>query len=305
MGKALICKNLKKYYGKVKAVDGISFYINRGEVYGLLGPNGAGKTTTLEVFEGLRKPDSGEVTILGINAFTEIDRIKQRIGVQLQSTALGEKLKVGEAIRLFRSFYDKQADYDWLIDLMLLREKENTLYEHLSGGQKQRLALALALVNDPDIIFLDEPTSGLDPQARRKLWDVIRKMKSMKKTVILTTHYMDEAEKLCDRVAIVDKGKIIAEDKPQNLIDTMETNNRIHFRASSKFTKKDLSTLAAVNNVFINDSEYIIQSRDLQKSLVALLDTAKKRGSELSELKVTKATLEDLFIEKTGRSLRD
>ncbi len=301
----LKCENLKKYYGKIKAVDGISFEIKKGEVYGLLGPNGAGKTTTLEIFEGLRKADSGGVTILGFDAFKEIDKVKEHIGVQLQSTALGDKIKVSEAIRLFASFYKSSADYDWVLDLINLKEKENSLYQHLSGGQKQRLALALALVGEPDLIFLDEPTTGLDPQARRKLWDVIIKMREMKKTVILTTHYMDEAERLCDRVAIIDKGKIIAEDSPQKLINSMKTNATIHFHSEAKIAKKSLEELNAVHHVYNKDGSYILHTKDLQKSLVALLKLTDDKKNEFSELNIYKSTLEDLFLEKTGRSLRD
>jgi len=301
----VICKGLKKYYGRVKAVDGISFSIKKGEVYGFLGPNGAGKTTTLEILEGLRKADAGEVRIFGLDGFKNQQKIKERFGVQLQATSLDEKIKVGEALRLFAGFYKKQADINYLLKLVSLEEKEKSLYETLSGGQKQRLALALALVNEPELIFLDEPTSGLDPQARHNLWDILMKMKKKNKTIILTTHYMEEAEKLCDRVAIIDHGEIIAEDTPENLIDSINLSSSITFKTKAKIDKDKFCGIKGVNRVFSQNSEYVLHSTRLQRTLVGVLEMAKKEDFEIEHLSVTRPTLEDVFLELTGRSLRD
>jgi ABC-2 type transport system ATP-binding protein len=298
-------KGLKKYYGKVKAVDRIDFTIKKGEVYGFLGPNGAGKTTTLEILEGLRKADAGEVKIFGLDAFKDQQKIKEKIGVQLQATSLDEKMKVGEALRLFAGFYKKQADYNYLLKLVSLEEKEKSLYETISGGQKQRLALALALVNEPELIFLDEPTSGLDPQARHNLWDILIKMKKKNKTIILTTHYMEEAEKLCDCVAIIDHGKIIAEDTPKNLIDSIKLSSSITFKTKTKIDSNRFCEIEGVSRVFSQNSEYVLHCSRLQKTLVGVLEMAKKDEFVIEHLSVTRPTLEDVFLELTGRSLRD
>lgn len=305
MEKVLIVEGLKRYYGKVKAVDGISFEIERGEVYGFLGPNGAGKTTTLEIIEGLRKAQAGKISIFGLDSIKEQQKIKEKFGIALQATSLDEKVKVGEALKLFASFYQKQSDYDRLIDLVSLRDKEKALYETLSGGQKQRLAVALALVNDPELVFLDEPTTGLDPQARHNLWDIILKMKEMKKTVILTTHYMEEAEKLCDRVAIIDHGKIIAEGAPQELISRLKLSSSIDFKTADKIKPELLERLKGVKNVFVENSDYLIHSDNLQDTLMALLTLINKHCWIIEELNITRATLEDVFLELTGRRLRD
>jgi ABC-2 type transport system ATP-binding protein len=305
MEKVLIVEGLKKHYGKVKAVDGISFEIERGEVYGFLGPNGAGKTTTLEIIEGLRKAQAGKVSIFGLDSIKEQQKIKEKFGIALQATSLDEKVKVGEALKLFASFYEKQSNYDELIDLVSLRDKEKALYETLSGGQKQRLAVALALVNDPEIVFLDEPTTGLDPQARHNLWDIILKMKEMKKTVILTTHYMEEAEKLCNRVAIIDHGKIIAEGAPQELISKLKLSSSIDFKTADKIKPELLERLKGVKNVFVENSDYLIHSDNLQGTLMALLTLINKHCWIIEELNITRATLEDVFLELTGRRLRD
>jgi ABC-2 type transport system ATP-binding protein len=303
--KILICQGLKKHYGNVKAVDGIDFYINTGEVYGFLGPNGAGKTTTLEILEGLRKPDAGKITILGYDAQEDLKRIKERVGIQLQATALDDKIKVGEALSLFGSFFNQQADHQELLNLVSLKDKEYALYETLSGGQKQRLAVALALVNQPDLIFLDEPTTGLDPQARRNLWDIILKMKAASKTIILTTHYMEEAEKLCDRVAIIDHGKIISTGTPKKLIDDLNMNSSIHFITDVKINPQQFEALRGGQRVFVQGSEYTVHSGNLQETLADLLAMANDKRFVIEELSVTRATLEDVFLEMTGRSLRD
>lgn len=305
MEKVLVVDGLKKHYGKVKAVDGISFEISRGEVYGFLGPNGAGKTTTLEIIEGLRKAQSGKISIFGLDSSKEQQKIKEKFGIALQATSLDRKVKVGEALKLFASFYKNQTDFDELIELVSLRDKEKALYETLSGGQKQRLAVALALVNDPDLVFLDEPTTGLDPQARHNLWDIILKMRDMKKTIILTTHYMEEAEKLCDRVAIIDHGKIIAEGAPSELISKLNLSSSIDFKTADKIKPELLEKLKGVKHVFVQNSDYLIHSNRLQDTLMALLTLINKHCWVIEELNITRATLEDVFLELTGRRLRD
>jgi len=218
---AVRCQNLQKRYGEVVAVDGLSFEVRRGECYGLLGPNGAGKTTTIEILEGLLTPDGGEVEVLGHQWKTDERQLRQRLGVQLQETQFTDKLTVEETIRLFRSFYNRGKTVEELLGLVELDSKRRSWVVKLSGGQKQRLSIACALAGDPDLLFLDEPTTGLDPQSRRQLWGVLTRFRAAGGTVVITTHYMDEAETLCDRVAIVDQGHVIAEDTPKNLIASL------------------------------------------------------------------------------------
>jgi len=218
---AVRCQNLQKRYGDVVAVDGLSFEVRRGECYGLLGPNGAGKTTTIEILEGLLAPDGGDVEVLGHRWKTDEQQLRQRLGVQLQETQFTDKLTVEETLRLFRSFYDRGKTVDELLGLVELESKRRSWVVKLSGGQKQRLSIACALAGDPDLLFLDEPTTGLDPQSRRQLWNVLARFREAGGTVLLTTHYMDEAETLCDRVAIVDQGHVIAEDTPKNLTSAL------------------------------------------------------------------------------------
>ena len=222
---------LKKYYGTTKAVDGLSFFVREGEIFGMLGPNGAGKSTTIEMIEGLRAPDAGTITVLGLNQPRDTQAIKQRIGIQLQTTALYPLLTVTEVLDLFRAFYRKRQTLPTndLIHMVNLEEKRTTRCKDLSGGQQQRLSVALALVNDPDLIFLDEPTTGMDPQARRQLWDVIRDLRSQGKTILMTTHYMEEAQELCNRIAIVDHGKILEMDTPNAMIHKFFTDVSIEF----------------------------------------------------------------------------
>src|SRR3990172_8246430 len=236
-------KGVSKSYGALRAVDDLSFTVSRGEIFGLLGPNGAGKTTTLEIIEGLRSQDKGEIYIEGYNVLKELDKVKEVIGVQLQRTSIYNKIKIGEAIKLFGGYYKKRKGVDELLKLVALEDKKNVYHMKLSGGQQQRFALALALVNDPSIVFLDEPTTGLDPQARHNLWGIIEKMKSDKKTVILTTHYMAEAEKLCDRIAIVDQGRKIAEGTPRGLIAQLNVESCLEFSADGVFIDEDFSRL--------------------------------------------------------------
>ncbi len=301
----LTVSSISKSYAELRAVDDVSFSVQRGEVFGLLGPNGAGKTTSLEIIEGLRKPDQGEVHINGFNVRDEADEVKQIIGVQLQSTSLFNNIKVDEAIDLYGGYYRKRLSTESLLDLVSLREKRKTFHKNLSGGQQQRLALALALVNDPELVFLDEPTTGLDPQARRNLWEIIRSMKADGKTVILTTHYMEEAEQLCDRLVIMDHGRIIAEGAPYELVGQLKIDSCLRFAQNDKLGEQQLTELPAVTRIRIKNERVELYSRDVQQSIVALIELARSSGVEVEDLHVSQPNLEDLFLDLTGRSLRE
>lgn len=304
---AIKVQDLRKYYGETKAVDGINFSVHQGEVFGMLGPNGAGKTTTVEIIEGLRAADSGQVTVLGMDVGKDADKIKARIGVQLQTTALYPLLTVQEVINLFRSFYPGRVrETDYVIDLVDLEEKKNTRSKDLSGGQQQRLSMALALVNIPDIIFLDEPTTGLDPQARRKTWDVIKQVSDEGTTVFLTTHYMEEAERLCDRVAVIDYGKIIALDTPADLINTHFEESAIEFELNGGTVDlKALARLAGVTDARQDGSTVTLYSTAVPRTLAMLTDLGEAKGLVLDYLHVRRATLEDVFLKLTGRRIRE
>ncbi len=298
-------RNISKSYGSTLAVDSLSFSAFRGEVFGLLGPNGAGKTTTLEMIEGLRQPDAGEIFINGMNVRTDLAKVKEVIGVQLQATSLYDKIKVGEALSLYGGYYRKQRSTTELLKLVSLEDKRNDYHKNLSGGQKQRLALALTLVNDPQVVFLDEPTTGLDPQARRNLWDIINVMRSDDKTVILTTHYMEEAEQLCDRIAIMDHGKVIAEGTTGKLIEEMAVDNCIEFQEIAELPADLLSALPAVTRVQQRGGNVEVFSKHPQSTLVGLLETAENKQVNINDLHIRRPTLEDLFLELTGRRLRE
>jgi ABC-2 type transport system ATP-binding protein len=297
--------NLRKHYGETKAVDGISFNVFSGEVFGMLGPNGAGKTTAVECLEGLRDADGGTITILGMLQGPNTDRLKARIGVQLQSTGLYPKLTVRELLSLFASFYPKPLSVDYLLDLVDLQEKARTQSKQLSGGQKQRLSLALALVGDPDIIFLDEPTTGLDPQARRALWDIIIDLKQQGKTVVLTTHYMEEAEQLCDRVGVMDHGRIMELDKPAALISRYFKETAIEFAATEDWPVEQVKALTGVTNMLVEDGHIVVYSSDVPRTMAGLLEISSSRGFTLSNMIVRQATLEDVFLKLTGRRIRE
>ena len=296
---------ISKSYGKIKAVNQLSFTAFRGEIFGLLGPNGAGKTTTLEMIEGLRTPDSGRIYVNGHDVNKDLQKVKEIIGVQLQSTSLYNKIKVGEAIELFGNYYKKRRSVEELLKLVSLEDKRNSYHQDLSGGQKQRLALAITLVNDPQIVFLDEPTTGLDPQARRNLWDIISKMKSEKKTIIITTHYMEEAEKLCNRIAIMDHGRILAQGTPYELIAQLKVSSCVEFNSNGSFNTGDLQSLSSVTKVVNKGALMELFSNDPQKTLLSLMELSKSKKQEIKDLHIRKATLEDLFLELTGRSLRE
>ena len=304
---ALLVRDLHKAYGDVVAVNGLDLTVATGECFGLLGPNGAGKTTTIEICEGLTAPDSGDVTVLGLHWSSDASRLRQRLGIALQETELSEKLTVAETIRLFRSFYDRGRDIDEVVALVQLDEKRDARVGKLSGGQKQRLALACALVGDPELLFLDEPTTGLDPQSRRQLWELIEELKAGGRTILLTTHYMDEAERLCDRVAIVDHGKVIALDTPAALIRSLGTEHVVEFAVTSG-APVDAAVLGALDGVRgarRADGVWQLDVAELHRAVPALLGELSRRGAELTELRTHSATLEDVFVSLTGRKLRE
>jgi len=298
-------EGLIKTYGETRAVDGISFEVPRGTIFGMLGPNGAGKTTTVEVLEGLRQPDAGEVRVLGIDAVRDADQLRARIGVSLQTAALYPKLTVFEVLTLFRAFYPSGREPDDLIQLMDLGEKRSTRTQNLSGGQRQRLSVALALVNDPELVFLDEPTTGMDPAARRALWDIILTLKGEGKTVLLTTHYLEEAEVLCDRVAIMDHGKILEEGTVEELVRRRFKERAVRFDAIDGLTDQQLASMPGVSSVKHEDGEVLVYTADVAATIGAVLDASEALGVEPENLGVRRATLEDVFLDLTGRALRD
>ena len=298
-------KDLVKAYGDVKAVRGISFNIAKGEVFGMLGPNGAGKSTTVEIIEGLRRADSGSATVLGINISKDTKTVKERIGVQSQSPALFPDLQVKELINFFRSLYKKSVLTSQIIDLASLQESRDILFRNLSGGQQQRLSVALAFVNDPEIIVLDEPTTGLDPQARRAMWEVIENFRNSGKTVLLTTHYMEEAQRLCDRIAIMDYGKIIALSSPQQLIESNIKESAIQFKMKEYPGDQVLASLPDVTKVIKEGDDIVVYTNNITAVIAGLLSLASQRSTELSELSVRQATLEDVFLKLTGKRIRD
>jgi ABC-2 type transport system ATP-binding protein len=302
---AVRVRNLKKAYQDVQAVDGLDLEIRQGECFGLLGPNGAGKTTSIEICEGLTQPDSGEVEILGLRWTSGSRELRQRLGIQLQDTQLSEKLTVFETVRLFRSFFREGPAASDVIALVQLEERRNARVGGLSGGQKQRLALACALVGNPDLLFLDEPTTGLDPQARRQLWDLIDQFKLDGRTIVLTTHYMDEAERLCDRVAIMDHGKVIALGTPRELIASIGVEHMVEFSSGHQFDVSHLRGMDGVHDVQSENGNVRLHVMELHKAVPALLSELTRQGVSLTELRTHSATLEDVFVALTGRHLRD
>jgi len=305
---ALAIRGLHKSYGDVRAVSDLDLSVPVGECFGLLGPNGAGKTTTIEICEGLLEPDSGEVEVLGMRWQHDEHALRELLGIQLQETQLSEKLTVAETVRLFRSFYKKGRAVDDVITLVQLEEKTRARVGTLSGGQKQRLAVACAIVGDPKLLFLDEPTTGLDPQSRRQLWDLITQFRAEGRTVVLTTHYMDEAERLCDRVAIVDHGKVIALDTPRALIASLGAEHVIGFTLEGEPTPIDetaLRALAGVTAARRDNGAFELTSKELRLTIPSLLAFLERNRLRLAELRSHSATLEDVFVSLTGRHLRD
>lgn len=300
------CVGLVKRFADVTAVNGLDLEVYAGECFGLLGPNGAGKTTTVEILEGLTRPDEGTVELLGQRWGTSNDRaLRGRIGVQLQETQLAEKVTVVETLRLFRSFYKRGHSVDEVIQTVALEEKRNARVGKLSGGQKQRLAVACALVSDPELLFLDEPTTGLDPQARLSLWAVVEKFRESGGTILLTTHYMEEAARLCDRVAIMDHGKIIALGTPLELIESLGADQIIEFRVTKEIDGEALTNLPGVTNLHKHGDDYSLTVAEIGIALPALLAEIKRQESELVSLTTHQATLEDVFVSLTGRMLRE
>ncbi|HEY6371803.1 MAG TPA: ABC transporter ATP-binding protein [Candidatus Sulfotelmatobacter sp.] len=309
MPTAIQCRDLRKTYdGKVEAVRGLNLEIQTGECFGLLGPNGAGKTTTIEILEGLLEPTSGQVSILGY-AWRENEReMREWLGISLQETRLSEKLSVRETIELFASFYRQPRSSDEVLEQLQLTEKADSWVGKLSGGQRQRLAVATALVCNPKILFLDEPTTGLDPQSRRQLWDIIRGFQRDGGTVLLTTHYMDEAERLCDRLAIVDHGQIIAEGSPADLIERLGGHHVVEFSVSGGSDGASLQAwngLPSVESVREDDGLVALNVKQPHLTIPALLDAIDRQGSHLQHLTTRQASLEDVFVRLTGRHLRE
>jgi ABC-2 type transport system ATP-binding protein len=298
-------QGLYKNYGTVAALRGVDFSVEQGEVFGLLGPNGAGKTTTVEILEGMRTPDRGLARVCGLNPEKSGNRFKEMIGAVLQSTSLPDKIRVKEAIELFAKFYSARANTDDLLKRFQLDEKRDAFYSQLSGGQKQRLALAMALVNNPQVIFLDEPTAGLDPQVRREIYDIIEELKSEKKTVLLTTHYIEEAERLCDRVAIIDYGRVIKTGTPRELKHTSAGTTRIEVRLARPVSDGILARLDGVADCREFDGTYVVHSTRAPQTIVALVKELESENNELQSLEMFSPSLEDVFIELTGRRLRD
>ena len=304
-GSVIRVRGLVKRYGEVKAVDGIDFDVAPGEVFGLLGPNGAGKTTTVEILEGLRAPDAGEAIVLGVDVAKGAESLKPRIGVSLQTASLYPKLTVVEVIDLFRSFYATSRPTAELVDMLELGERKDARTKELSGGQRQRLSVALALVNDPELIFLDEPTTGLDPAARRSLWDLIRDLKAKGRSVLLTTHYMEEAEILCDRLAIMDHGHILEMGTVDELISKRFKERAVRFDRIDGIDDPTLAALSAVTSVKHDDDAVLLYSTDVAATVGGLLALTEANGVEPQNLGIRRATLEDVFLDLTGRALRD
>ena len=325
-GPALLLRGIRKAFGDVKAVDGLDLEVARGECFGLLGPNGAGKTTTIEICEGLTAPDAGTVELLGLNWAAGAGELRQRIGIQLQETQFPDKLTVEETLRLFRSFFKRGISVDESIGTAQLEEKRSSRVAGLSGGQKQRLAMACALVGDPELLFLDEPTTGLDPQARRHLWDLVERLKQAGRTIILTTHYMEEAERLCDRVAIMDHGRVIAQGTPQQLIATLGGEDIVEFAVGGAIDSQVsearpgapnhpasrtivnaglLRAIPGVQSAIVDEGLHRLSVSELHVAVPRIFAALRDEGLHLSEFRTHSATLDDVFLELTGRNLRD
>ena len=303
MHEVIWVEGLHKTYGAVKAVDGVDLIVEEGEIFGMVGPNGAGKTTTIECIEGLRTPDSGKITVLGMDPQKQSSDLYELIGMQLQGSSLYPHIKVGEALELFSSFYSHPAPKDELLERLGLSEKENVYFSKLSGGQKQRLFICLALINKPQLVFFDELTTGLDPQARRATWDLVRGVREQGHTVFLTTHFMDEAENLCDRVAVMDHGKIVALGKPSDLIEQYAHETRIRLPQSLKEETDWLSAIRGVISVEVGEDFTLINFNN--ENIVELLQLLDQHGISLKGLHIQQSSLEDVFLSLTGNEMRD
>jgi len=295
---------LRKMYGDLAAVDGVSFEVRRGEIFGLVGPNGAGKTTTIECLEGLRQADGGEIQVLGLDPRRDGPALRQKIGAQLQESALPDRIRVWEALDLFSSFYAHPSPWKPLLEQLGLVEKRDAAFGKLSGGQKQRLFIALALVNNPDLVFFDELSTGLDPQARRSMWDFIRTIRAAGKAVFLTTHYMEEAERLCDRVAVIDHGRLAALDTPDKLIRGLGAENRVVFTTDTAVDPALFRALPGVTRVEPVSERTIVYGRD-DRLVVEVVNALSLNRIKFRDLRTEQADLEDVFLALTGREMRD
>jgi len=306
-GNAISVRNLYKTYGQVEAVRGVDLDVRAGEVFGLLGPNGAGKTTTVEILEGLRQRTSGDVSVLGFDPATQSREVKERIGVCLQATNLPDKIKITEALELFDAFYTRHTDRDRILQRLQLWEKRNAFYSTLSGGQKQRVALALALLNDPALLFLDEPTTGLDPQVRLEIHKLILELKQDKRTILLTTHYIEEAERLCDRVAIVDQGQIIAFGTPREIQERTLGESMIEIVTDRAMPFDDLPESLKTHKYVTGDAgkRISMQSGNPARTIAELVKWVEQQSLNLVDIHLKRPTLEDVFIELTGKRLRE
>jgi len=296
-------EDLHKQYEGIRALCGVTFEIHQGEVFGLLGPNGAGKTTTIEILEGLRRPDSGRVTVCGMDPAREKAALKERIGAQLQATVLHDKIRVEEALELFASFYREPASVGMLLERFGLVEKRRSFFEKLSGGQKQRLALALALVNNPELVLLDEPTVGLDAQVRRDIYALIEQFRAEGRTTLLTTHYIEEAERLCDRVAIIDRGQVIALGTPRELVEASGKGTRLELRLAKPVALDRLRQLEAVTDCREAEGIYYLHAQPPAQAVAALVRLLEAEDNVLVDLHMSQPTLEDVFVEMTGRKM--
>ncbi|MFQ5823071.1 MAG: ABC transporter ATP-binding protein [bacterium] len=301
---AVKVEKLRKAYGSVVAVNDISFEVYEGEIFGMVGPNGAGKTTTIECIEGLRQPAGGNIQVLGLDPKKQGYALRQRIGVQLQESELPRHIKVWEALDLFASFYSRSNDWNTLLEQMGLLDKRNASYSKLSGGQKQRLFIALSLVNDPELVFLDELTTGLDPQARRTMWDLVLDIRNQGKTVFLTTHFMEEAQRLCDQVAIIDHGSIVALDSPENLIRNLGAENRVVFSVDGVFDLNPLRQLATVRHVEQIGERIVVYGQG-DPLVVDVVNALSSNGVHFRDLRTEQPSLEDVFLTLTGKEMRD
>ena len=299
------CRGLHKHFGDTHAVRGLDLDVTGGECFGLLGPNGAGKTTTIEILEGIQEADSGEVEVLGMTWRRDAAALRPRLGIQLQETELPDKLTVAETVRLFRSLYPEGWTEDELVARVELEEKRGTQVRNLSGGQRQRLSLACALAGRPDILFLDEPTTGLDPQSRRHIWDLCTDFRAAGGTILLTTHFMDEAERLCDRLAIIDHGQVLVEGTPAELIGSLGGEHVVEFSASRELSIDELTALPGVTSAAARDGGYHLTTAEPHRAVSAVFGMIQERQGELTALSTHHATLDDVFLAQTGRQLRD
>ena len=304
MKTAIMVEDLRKRYGEVQAVDGVSFQVEQGEIFGMVGPNGAGKTTTIECIEGLRRPDGGLIRVLGLDPRSESEGLRLRTGVQLQESSVPDRLKVIEALKLFASFYPSSESPDELLALLGLEEKSRAPCGKLSGGQKQRLFIALALINRPELVFLDELTSGLDPQSRRHMWDLVRAIREQGRTVFLTTHYMEEAERLCDRVAVMDHGQIVALDSPAALIRSLGVDRRLSFVLEGDCPDLQLEELPMVDRIEGTGERLLVYGRG-DRLVGTVVMAAEAAGATLRDLRTEEPNLEDVFLRLTGREMRE